>query len=83
MIDSDEVKEHFNQILQNCKKTIAKEKIEEFDAKVNSDQADVKKTKEKPKAPEQVAQSEFVQKNGSSKKRMRADPPTAPPEAEA
>jgi len=37
MIDSDEVKEHFNQILLNCKKTIAKEKIEEFDAKVNSD----------------------------------------------
>lgn len=38
MIDSPEVQENFNVILQNCKKFISKEKIEEFDSKVNSEE---------------------------------------------
>lgn len=39
MLDSPDVQEYFNVILNNCRKLVHKDKAEEFDAKVNSDES--------------------------------------------
>ena len=39
MIDSPDVHEKFNEILQNVKKIISKDKFDEFDAKINTDES--------------------------------------------
>ena len=43
MIDSPDVHEMFNVILQNVRKVVNKDKIEEFEAKINSDENQEKK----------------------------------------